>query len=278
MAARRQGLATMVRGDSQLETPRSWLRRGAKEAIYPIMLRAFDAALYVGSKGKAYYQHYRFPDDRLFHSPHCVDNRRFAKNATSTARLALRLQHGIRPPDHVVLFAGKLIALKRPLDAVNAIARLRQQGLSVQFMVAGSGALDHELRAKADAAGVPLHMLGFQNQSQMPEAYAAADLLVLPSEHETWGLVCNEALASGTPIVVSDAVGCAPDLAADGSAGRVFELGNIASCADAIGAMLAAPPSREAIAKKSESHSLGKAVDGILEALAMATRSQIVRR
>lgn len=276
--ARRQGLAVLVRGDSQLGTPRRWILRNAKEVVYPAMLRAFDAALYVGTNSKAYYQHYLYSRDRLFHSPHCVDNARFAAHATASARLILRKQLGIPEPDYVVLFAGKLLSPKRPLDVVDAIAQLRREGMSVRLMVVGSGALDQELRARAAATAVPLHMLGFRNQSQMPEAYAAADLLVLPSAHETWGLVCNEALASGTPIVVSDAVGCAPDLAADGSAGRVFEVGNILSCAHAIGDVLSAPPSRDALAKKSDSHSVGKAVDGILEALAMTSRNRMARR
>lgn len=278
-AARRQGLAVLVRGDSQLETPRSRLRRTAKDLLYPALLRAFDAALYVGTRSKAYYRHYRYPDSRLFYSPHCVETARFSAGATDFAGLALRRELGIGNTDAVVLFAGKLTPFKRPLDVVDAVAQLRQGGRSIRVMVAGSGALDQELRARASSAGVPLHMLGFRNQSEMPQTYAAADVLVLPSTgRETWGLVCNEALASGTPIVVSDAVGCAPDLAADGSVGRVFEVGNILSCAHAIGDVLSAPPSRDALAKKSDSHSVGKAVDGILEALAMTSRNRMARR
>ncbi len=85
---------------------------------------------------------------------------------------------------------------------------------------------------------MPLHVAGFQNQTELPAWYAAADVLVLPSDGgETWGLVVNEALACGTPAVVSDAVGCAPDLALDrdpGRTGAVFAVGDPAALADAV--------------------------------------------
>jgi glycosyltransferase involved in cell wall biosynthesis len=97
----------------------------------------------------------------------------------------------------------------------------------------------------------------------MPAVYAAADVLVLPSECETWGLVCNEALACGTPVVVSDAVGCAPDLAADGRAGRSFPLGDCAACAQSLIDLFNDPPAREELEQVSARYSLMKAADGV---------------
>src|SRR5579863_8661603 len=76
-AAKRRGIPVMVRGDSYLGTPRSALKRASKAVVYPRLLRIFDAALYVGQRNRAYYEHYGFPDDRLFFSPHCVDTDRF---------------------------------------------------------------------------------------------------------------------------------------------------------------------------------------------------------
>jgi glycosyltransferase involved in cell wall biosynthesis len=107
-------------------------------------------------------------------------------------------------------------------------------------------------------------LLGFRNQTEMPAAYAAADCLVLPSDgRETWGLVANEALACGRPIIVSDACGCAPDLARDGRVGRTFPAGDPAALADAISALAAVPPSPSAIAALSRAYSLEAAVDGV---------------
>jgi len=267
-AAKRLGLPILVRGDSQLSTPRSLIKRWVKALAYPILLRTFDAALYVGKNNYNYWRAYGFPTDRLFHSPHCVETERFAKGATPEARSALRKRLSINPTSFVVLFAGKLLSFKRPLDVVRAVAMVRAKGLDCRVMVAGSGPLEAELSQQAAAQEVPLDLLGFQNQSQMPDAYAAADLLVLPSTgRETWGLVVNEALACGVPIIVSDQVGCAPDLAREGIAGRVFPVANIQALADTIAISLTNPPPREAIERLSNSYSIEAACKGILNAI-----------
>jgi glycosyltransferase involved in cell wall biosynthesis len=276
-AARQLGIPVMVRGDSQLGTPRGAVKTAVKRVTYPALLRVFDAALYVGQCNFDYYRHYGYPAARLFHSPHCVDTERFAGSATPQARAVLRSRLAIRNDEKVVLFAGKLTLLKRSIDVVEAIAQLMQRNVSARLMVAGSGPLEAEVRARAQALGVSLDCLGFQNQTEMPSAYAAADLLVLPSAHETWGLVCNEALACGVPIVVSDQVGCAPDLAKDGLVGRSFSMGNITELADACAATFANPPSSAAIRAVSDQFSIQRAVGGIVEAVEMVVSGRYCR-
>jgi glycosyltransferase involved in cell wall biosynthesis len=265
LAAKLLHLPVLVRGDSHLETKRSSVKRSVKAVINPVFLRLFDAALYVGQKSRAFYEHYRYPAHRLFFSPHCVDNDWFAARATAEARARIRGSRGIGPETFVVLLAGKLVSLKRPLDVIAAAAFCRAQGRRVEVMVAGSGELDGEMRARADLASVPLHMLGFCNQTEMPPAYAAADALVLPSDGETWGLVANEALACGRPVIVSDACGCAPDLAADGTAGRIVPLGDLEALADAIASMIDQPPCALDIRARAERYSVARAVDGIID-------------
>jgi glycosyltransferase involved in cell wall biosynthesis len=267
-AAKRLGVPVMVRGDSQLSTPRGRVKRWTKAVTYPVFLRSFDAALYVGERNRSYYARYGYPESRLFRSPHCVDTERFAGSATAAARQELRARIGLNHATRAILFAGKLVAFKRPLDVVDAVAGLRARGVDAELIVAGGGELEDALRKRVVEQNVPLHFLGFQNQSQMPAAYAAADAVVLPSSgRETWGLVCNEALASGTPIVVSDAVGCAPDLAIDGSVGRVFPMGDTSACVEALGRLFASPPSRRDIATVSSRFTLASAADGVVEAL-----------
>ena len=81
-----------------------------------------------------------------------------------------------------MLFAGKLVPFKRPLDLVAAASQLKSQGANISVLVAGSGPLQSEIIAAARTTGVSCHMLGFCNQSEMPAVYAAADVLVLPSD------------------------------------------------------------------------------------------------
>lgn len=266
-AAKCRGIPVMVRGDSHLDTPRGLAKRLVKSMTYPALLRLFDAALYVGERNKAYYLHYRYPAKRLFHSPHCVDIERFKAGATPAARAALRARLGIDPDEKAILFAGKLISFKRPLDVIAAAAVVRAQGLRAHVIVAGSGPLEQEMRSIAQTVDVPLHVLGFQNQTQMPAAYAAADVLALPSRgEETWGLVCNEALACGRPVVVSDSCGCAPDLTGDSTVGRTFAVGDVAALAQALTEVLCSPPSSDALALKSAAYSAYAAADGVQRA------------
>jgi glycosyltransferase involved in cell wall biosynthesis len=272
LAAKRQGLPALARGDSHLGTSRPALKRAAKATAYPALLRVFEAALYVGQRSRAYWTHYRYPPSRLFFSPHCIDAKWFAARATVETRITLRKQLGIQPASSVALFAGKLLPCKRPLDLIAAAALLSSGGRRLDILVAGAGPLEREMSAAANATGVALHQLGFCNQTAMPAAYAAADVLVLPSESETWGLVANEALACGRPVVLSDAVGAAPDLVGDGTTGHLFPVGDTAALAAAIGAVINSPPPPERISAKSAAYSLDAAADGIVQAVSFVAR------
>jgi glycosyltransferase involved in cell wall biosynthesis len=274
-AAKRLGLPVMVRGDSQLAMQKSRPKRLAKKIGYPLLLRAFDAALYVGERSKEYWRHYGFPEHRLFFSPHCVDNQWFAARATSEVGAALRERLGISPQARVALFAGKLVEFKRPLDLIEAAALTNCTGRSVEVLVAGSGPLQESLAERAREMNVRLHLLGFCNQTAMPGAYAAANLLVLPSNgRETWGLVANEALACGLPIVVSGASGCAPDLAGDGEAGAVFPVGDVACLSRRMLEIIGNPPAPDQIIGKISRYDLSAAADGVEAAAAAIARGR----
>ncbi len=200
-----------------------------------LLLRQFDGFLSPGQRVQEYLRWYGVPDYRVFRVPHAVDNDMFAATAARfqhpEARAAARQRLGIAPDAFVPLFVGKLVPSKRPTNIVRAAARLGR-GVSVVF--AGSGALEHELRTLATELGVDHRLIGFLNQTELGKAYALADCLVLPSDYpETWGLVVNEALATGLPCVVSNAVGCAPDMIRDGESGYVYPLGNVEELAAA---------------------------------------------
>lgn len=265
MAAKRLGIPVMIRGDSQLGTARSLSKRIAKMLSYPLLLRAFDAALYVGVRNYEYYRHYGYPVRQLFHSPHAIDTDWFAARASDAARMRKRTAMGVDAEARIVMFAGKTQQLKRPLDAVAATAGLIGRGWPAHLMIAGSGEMSDAIAAEAARLNVPLHSLGFLNQSEMPAAYAAADILLLPSESETWGLVCNEALACGTPIVVSSEIGCAPDLC-DGIVGRQYQCGKADKATDELDAMLSLMPAPSTIRAVSARFSLQLAARGIISA------------
>ena len=259
LACQRLGVPTLYRGDSHLLSgPRGWTRplRALKTRL---LLRQFDGFLSPGVRVREYLREYGVPDYRVFQVPHAVDNEAFAAAAAPyqqpDVRAAARRRWGIDPDAFAILFVGKLAPYKRPVNVVRAVARLAP---GATLIVVGSGALEGDMREEAARLGVSLKMVGFMNQSQLGEPYALADCLALPSDFaETWGLVVNEALATGLPCVVSHAVGCAPDLIRDGETGYVFPLDDV----EALSMMLAKVRHR-----KAEGHDWGPACRGLVRA------------
>ena len=241
----------------------------AKALSFPLLLRFFNGYLYVGQRHREYLLHYGAPADRSFFSPHCVDNEAF-RIAAQAARQAATTA-GRDPGVKRLLFVGKLIERKRPGDLVRAAALLRKRGCPVEVAFAGSGELRQVLEQEASAAAVPVRFLGFVNQSELPAVYASADLLVLPSDsHESWGLVVNEAMACGVAAVVSDVVGCGPDLVEGGATGEVFPVGDVEALATAIETALALPKeaARRNISVRMQIYSPKCAAEGIMDAAA----------
>lgn len=277
-ACRKYGVPVMVRGDSQLGTPRSRLRQIAKAILYPRLLAQFDACLYVGQKNKEYLKYYGVPAERLFFSPHCVDNEFFSSLALTADRRLSRARFGIGPEQKAILFVGKLLDVKRPLDVIEALKILRGRGVDVCGVLAGDGPLRQQMEANANMWDVPVVSLGFRNQSELPVIYVAADVMALTSGSETWGLVVNEALACGTPVVVSDAVGCTPDLVIEGKTGLVYPLGDTMALADALQRVLAGPPPPAALRGRIDAYSVPAAARGILDAVEGVARKKATRR
>lgn len=266
-AARLRGIPVMVRGDSQLATQRVLAKRTIKALSYPLLLRSFSAALYVGERSRQYWERYHYPRDRMFFSPHCVDNSWYATRASSVDRALHRTQLGIGVNDRVILFAGKLIPKKRPLDLVRACA-LAQSNLPLKLLIAGSGPMEAQVNVLSETLGVDLIQLGFCNQSEMPAAYACSDLIVLPSDAgETWGLVVNEALACGVPAVVSSSCGCAADFGTYRDVVEVFETGDVEALAAKIQSMTMQSPNAESVQDVAELYSVSRAADGVVQAL-----------
>lgn len=273
-AAWMAGVPVLVRGDSQLGSD-TMPRRLAKSVVYPLFMRRFAACLSVGSRSEEYFR--RYGARRVVRSPHFVDNEFFSRaaDALRTGRDQLRDQLGIPAGATVACFAGKLIEKKRPLDLIRAAGLAQRDDLWV--LVAGDGELRRACEEEARRLGVNARFTGFRNQSQIPEAYAVADVLVLPSDaRETWGLVVNEAMASGRCVLVSEAVGCAPDLVIDGTTGHRFPLGDVERLAALLAALHDQPERLQAMSALARRHiaafDVGAAAAGILSAAQAARR------
>ncbi len=266
-ACRKYHVPVMVRGDSQLGSPRSSLKQWLKKMLYPLLLSKFDACLYVGQRNREYLEYYGVTSEKLFFSPHCVDNDWFLSRSKKSNCREFRENNGIATDTKCVLFVGKILESKRPLDMAKALKIILDRGNDVCGIFAGDGPLISATKEYGKKNEVPLVFLGFQNQSELPEVYANAECLVLPSEGETWGLVVNEALACGTPVVVSDAVGCAPDLVGSRSTGEIYPVGDVESLADSLESVLKDKNEYSGLQEKIALYSVESAATGIVEAV-----------
>jgi glycosyltransferase involved in cell wall biosynthesis len=245
---------------------------------YRFFLPRLDAHLYVGERNRAYLKHYGVPDERLFFAPHFVDNQFFAVGAEEARRSRkaeeLRRCLGIPRDAFVYVFVGKFAPVKRAADFIRAGLGILNSdaGKDVHLVLVGDGPLRDELEQLAGAQADKIHFLGFQNQSQMPVVYAASNALVLTSQTETWGLVVNEAFACGIPAIVSDTIGCIPDLIHEGETGFTYPLGDIAALEQRMLELKGVCRTEPAhvgkrVAAKADVYSLEKATEGLEQAV-----------
>ncbi len=276
-AAMRLGIPRIVRGDSNPLRPRT----GSIRALHRLLLSRFDAFLATGKLNREFYLNYGISEDRVFHSPHFVDNDRFAEQVSkvSTERESLRAGWNIVKGQTCFLFAGKLEPKKRVMDLLQAIDVARQKCPSIHLLVTGAGGLRKEAQGFAQIRNLPVTFTGFLNQSQITRAYAAADCLVLPSDvGETWGLVVNEAMVCGLPAIVSDKVGCGPDLVEEGLTGGVYPCGDIAALASKLETFASDPAELVGMGAQARQrinlYSVKQAVEGTMRAIEFVTSRQ----
>ncbi len=230
--ARDMGLPIMLRG----ETSHGSITGGKTmkffhRLYYTRKFRDVSAFLALGSLNRKLYLSYGVDENKIFLVPHAVDNTFFQSRVelAHQSRDKLRENLGLPSDCPLVLFSGRLAEEKDVVTLIRAIGRINQS-LSPKccLLISGDGPLKQSLMSVADSvAPQAVRFLGFQNQTQLPGIYDLADVFVLPSLFEPWGLVVNEVMNAGKPVIVSDAVGGGPDLIERGVNGDVFQAGNI---------------------------------------------------
>jgi glycosyltransferase involved in cell wall biosynthesis len=230
-----------------------------------------SAVLAIGEANARYWRHYFGDAMPIFRMPYAVDNDFFQRRADEAllGREAFRAELGLEPGRPVILFASKLQERKRCTDLVAAHTLLRQP--RPYLLIVGDGEERQRLEQQAEGAG-DIRFLGFRNQTELPRFFDLCDVFVLPSQHEPWGLVVNEAMNAGRPTVVSDDVGCQQDLVSEGDTGAVFPVGDVASLAAAIRRVLDTPEKTARMGANAKAHigrfSFEQDVAGLRQALA----------
>jgi glycosyltransferase involved in cell wall biosynthesis len=251
LAAKFFGAALVFSTDAHTLSPRDRARWKVpfKRALLPRIFGLADATFGPSSRTIAFLRDLRLPEDRCFLTHYVVDNDLFARLAAAIDRGEVRRRWAIPDGAIVALFVGKLVPWKRPGDLLEAAARVPD--LHVVF--AGEGSVRKNLESRAEAPDLTgrVRFLGFVNQRGLPEVYAGADVLVLPSEHEPFGLVVNEAFSCGVPAIVSDACGAAGDLVRDEETGYVVGVGEVAALAERLSRFVHDPQLRRTMGENA---------------------------
>jgi glycosyltransferase involved in cell wall biosynthesis len=275
-AMRLRGAPTLFREEQTLIHPRGLLKTLAKElALRALFRRSYG--LYIGAESKRWFEHYGIPAQRLFPTPYCADNGMLQQRNDELAdqRDELKRSFGLPVDQPVFMTASRLIPKKQPLALLEAYRRARER-VKCSLLIVGSGELGRTIREEIDRRQIPdVVLAGFLDQSEIPRAYASADAFVLFSlRDETWGVVVNEAMNFGLPLLVSDKVGSARDLVRDGCNGFVVPPEEIETLAARM-AQLAADPALgkrmgQASLRLIENWNFDVAAQGLIDAVAAA--------
>lgn len=274
-------MPVFLRGENPLsqEAFKNPFKLKIKKIILGWLFRRISAFLYIGEENKKFYQYYGIPELKLFLCPYADDNERYISEAKKLKpkKLIFKKELGIDSKNTVILFVGKLIERKRSFDLLKAYELLTKssnlKSESFSLVIVGDGILRPSLEDYAKSRGLKdVYFVGFKNLTELPKYYAFADILVLPSGvGETWGLVVNIAMCFKLPIIVSDLVGCGPDLVKNNKNGYIFPSGDIDKLILYLKSLISDTRKRKLFGEKSfkiiGNYSYEKNVDGILKAL-----------
>lgn len=226
---RRHAVPFFLWSESNLQDERAG--HACIEVLKDEFLRACSGFVVPGLSARRYLLAKKVKESSVWTAPNAVDNDRFAYAADSAVQQALRLRRELDLPDRYFLFAGRLVREKGVFELLAAYAKLNSSLRdSMGLVFAGDGPARAELeQAAAKVLPGRIRFVGFAQRDQLAVYYALGEALVLPTYTDTWGLVVNEAMACGLPVIVSRAAGCVEDLVTDTWNGFVVERRDVES-------------------------------------------------
>jgi glycosyltransferase involved in cell wall biosynthesis len=280
LAAKALGIPVLLRAEMWLrDRPRSGPKLLVKSLFFQLLNKMVSGILPIGTLNAQYWKHYFGDEMPLFLMPYAVDNDYFQQRSLEAAARRDELQRELRldAGRPVILFASKLQHRKHCSDLLEAYEMLLKDGgaYSLPYLViVGDGEERAALEKKAKTSGLTdVRFCGFRNQSELPRFFDISSVFVLPSRHEPWGLIVNEVMNAGRAIIVSDDIGCQPDLITDGVEGCVYPVRDVKALADALRRVLATPETAETMGR----HALERISTWSFEEDVLALRAAIAQ-
>ena len=188
-----------------------------------------DAAFIPAFSHSSYYSDMGFPEDRIFFGVDVVDNEYFSQKAGSARQKREEIKNRYKMPGNFFLFVGRFLQRKGLETLIESYRKYQalQEGNKVwDLVLVGDGSYLEKIRRMAN--DIPkVHFIGLQFGDDLCNYYGLAKVLIVPSEIDPWGLVINEGMASGLPVIVSRGCGAAKTLVQEGENGWTFDPGEI---------------------------------------------------
>lgn len=270
---RRNGVPGVVMSDSQ----KIDFRRVAwRERIKGWILSNGSAAFVAGEPQRHYVLDLGFDKEAIGTGYDCVDNDHFITGSDLAREKAGLLRAAM--PERYLLTSTRFIPKKNLPRLIEAFAASRQrQSDHWSLVILGDGAMRPAIVAQIHALGLAdaVVLPGFRQYDELPRWYGLAEAFILASTSEQWGLVINEAMASGLPVLVSNRCGCARDLVIEGKTGFTFSPEDTGEISNLLSHVMAMPaPERRRIGEQARNHIAGFNTGAFADsAMALASRA-----
>ncbi len=246
------------------------IRRSLSRALVKRIVRSASAWVSYGTRSKRYLIELGAIPERVYPLWNTVDVDRLSqcREDLSSRRDELRRKHGFAPGDVVFLFVGRFLPFKRVDSLLSAYRIVVDELPQAKLAMAGYGPSEAGLRAaSSDLTGI--RWLGAISQDDIGECYIAADIMVLPSS-DIWGLVVNEAMVFGLPVIAADTVGCTDDLVINDVTGFVYP-SEVSLLAHYMAQLVKSAELRQRMGQAARDHirnyTYAKAIGGLINAI-----------
>lgn len=207
-----------------------------KKIIKNMVIKNASYILGNGTVSKRYFNEvFNYPKERIYNQYLTVDSEKINElyKNREKYRKEYRKKYNIADNQKVLIYSGRLVEVKNLESVIKAIGKLKRNDIT--FLVLGSGELEESLRELAQNLNVNMIITGFiVEQEELFKSYFAGNCFILPSIYEPWGLVVNEAMFAGLPVLVSSICGCSLDLVKNGINGYIIDPLNISDISNKI--------------------------------------------
>ena len=212
--AKLKGIKHICMTDGWLESEKylSFIHRLVRKIVF----RSSHAFIGASENSINLYRSYGIAEHKLFKSHLCVDNKLFNNNISFNDRT------------YDLLFSGQFTERKSPFLFVEIAVKIAKEISGLKVLILGDGPLKQDFLFKLKKSGIDYHYAGFVSQEDLPKYYSNVKLLLFPTRLDAWGIVVNEAMASGTPVITSPFAGVVNDLLINNINGYILDLDSTA--------------------------------------------------